>query len=106
MATRKATTRNTGKMVAQADEENVSTEVMDPRSSFELSGVGRKGRRKVSSKMATTCIGEAVAQEQEDVSEGVDQPSSATFSGVAIGHQSQVHIEHVKQSLKVVTTLL
>ena len=49
MATRKATTRNTGQRVAQTDEENAPTEVKDPQSSFELSGVGRKGRRKVSS---------------------------------------------------------
>ena len=46
-------------------------------------GEGRKRHRKVSSKLATTCAEETAAQEQKDVSK-----------------QSQVHIEHVKRSVK------
>ena len=46
-------------------------------------GEERKRHRKVSSKLATTCAEETAAQEQKDVSK-----------------QSQVHIEHVKQSVK------
>ena len=103
IATRKTATKQIGKTVAQADD--VSKGVMDPQSSMEHLGLGRRGRRKVSSKTATTCIGETVAQEQKDVSKRViDQPSSTNLSGVAIRRQSQVHAEHVKQFLKVVTT--
>jgi len=90
-------------------------------------GVGKKGHRKASSKAATKRIRKIVAQAQEkdfskrvtgpqssikpwvqeeDVSKGALDPHSSTkLSGVAIGgRQSQVHIEHMKQSLKVVTT--
>jgi len=64
-------------------------------------------RRKIPSKTAATCIGKTVPRvQEEDVSKGVLDPHSSTkLSGVAIGgHQSQVHIEHMKLSLKVVTT--
>ena len=99
IATRKAATKHIGRTVDQADEENASKRVTDPQSSIEYSGVGRRGRRKILSKTATSCVGETVVQ--KDVSKGViDQPSSTKLSGVAIGRQSQVHIEHVK----VVTT--
>ena len=99
IATRKAATKHIGRTVNQADEENASKRVTDPQSSIEYSGVGRRGHRKILSKTATSCVGETVVQ--KDVSKGViDQLSSTKLSGVAIGRQSQVHIEHVK----VVTT--
>ena len=78
-----------------------------PQSSITPSGAGRKGRRKISSKTAAPCIGKTVPRvQEEDVSKGVLDPHSSTkLSGVATGgRQSQVHIEHMKQSLKVVTT--
>ena len=70
------------------------------------SGVGKKAHRKASSKAATKRIRKIVAQAQEeDFSKRVvGSQSPGNLSGVAIGRRSKVHIEHLKQSLKVVTT--
>ena len=106
-ASSKAATKRIRKIVAQAQEKDFSKRVTGPQSSIKPSCAGRKGRRKISSKTAATCIGKTVPWvQEEDASKGVLDPHSSTkLSGVAIGgRQSQVHIEHMKQSLKVVTT--